>query len=45
MGWIAGFKGLRKIGAPPLIAVLALVAVFVIGRVVSGDDQADGTAA
>lgn len=33
MAWLASFKGLRGIGVPPVIAALALAAVFIYKRV------------
>lgn len=35
MGWLASFTGLRKVGAPPLLAAAAVVAVFLLTRLTS----------
>lgn len=32
MGWLASFKGLRGLGVPPLIAAVALAALFFLVR-------------
>ena len=44
MGWLASFKGLRKLGAPPLLAAAVLAALFILVRR-SGDNQDDPVAA
>lgn len=46
MGWLASFKGLRKLGAPPVLAAAVLVALFLlIRRNGDKDDSVTATAA
>lgn len=32
MGWLASFKGLRRVGVPPVIAGAVLVGLFLLFR-------------
>lgn len=40
MAWLSAFKGLKKLGVPPVLVVVLLGAFFVYTRVTGSDSDA-----
>lgn len=45
MGWLASFKGLKSLGVPPVVAVVALGALFFLVRRGGSEDAVASDAA
>jgi len=43
MTWLASFKGLKKVGVPPLLALVVVAALFFVVR--RNSNEPDGTVA